>query len=405
MVKLHYDVLSRFNEHIYNGFISSIHLKEEVAVKGNEFWLAEYNKQKYLLPLDIVSHLPIVVSSYDIVKYRGKLYRAVQEYKTVKVTPEKRMSFRELVDWFDYKLSDTKTVMVLGRRKSEPYTLEELERNKKHFLLFKIFMLGAEIGRVNFRVSTAPGFGKDSIVQLLGFLMNDAVSISPRSVASIEYRLVNKLLVLNELSALESGQRDVIWKMLELVGDYKNVYEKSTRASSGTFDQYDISKLSLTIFYNRKEDYEIAGKGDKFFDNIFGSAIQDRFIPFKFEGTIDKKQFRTTPKFNEWENYKEEYLSVIKTIWWYRYHYLEEVAPYEDLINEFVDTNEFLMGRHPLSFYKLAQFMALYAENETDLKQLMNDAYKAYLSYYGANVKQQTLNDGLVEEVDVEDFV
>ena len=114
MVKLHYDVLSRFNEHIYNGFISSIHLKEEVAVKGNEFWLAEYNKQKYLLPLDIVSHLPIVVSSYDIVKYRGKLYRAVQEYKTVKVTPEKRMSFRELVDWFDYKLSDTKTVMVLG---------------------------------------------------------------------------------------------------------------------------------------------------------------------------------------------------------------------------------------------------------------------------------------------------
>ncbi len=406
MVKLHYDVLSRFNDQIYNGFISSIHLKEEVAVKGNEFWLAEYNKQKYLLPLDIVSVLPIVVSSYELIKYRGKLYRLVTGYKTVKVTPEKRMNFKQLVDWFDYKLSTTKTVYVLGKKQVQPYTSEELELNKIHFLLFKIFMLGAEIGRVNFRVSTAPGFGKDSMVQLLGFLMNDAVSISPRSIASIEYRLVNKLLVLNELSALESGQRDVIWKMLELVGDYKNVYEKSTRASQGTFDQYDISKLSLVIFYNRPEDYEIAGKGDKFFDKVFGAAVQDRFIPFKFEGTIDKSQFRATPKLDEWEKFKDEYLAIIKTIWWYREHYLDEVEQFEPVINEFVDTHEFLMGRHPLSFYKLAQFLALYAQNETDLKSLLNHAYKAYLKYYGASESQKTLNnDLLVEEVDIKDFV
>ena len=404
-MKLHYDVLSRFNEHIYNGFISSVHLKEEVAIRGNEFWLAEYNKQKYLLPLDIVSELPIVVDSYDLVKYRSKVYRLVESYKTVKVTPERRMSFRDLVDWFDYKLSKTKELIVLGKRTVEPYTPEELERNKKHFLLFKIFMLGAEIGRVNFRVSTAPGFGKDSIVQLLGFLMNDAVSISPRSVASIEYRLVNKLLVLNELSALESSQRDVIWKMLELIGDYKNIYEKSTRATSGTFDQYDISKLSLVIFYNRKEDYEVVGKGDKFFDNIFGTAIQDRFIPFKFEGTIDKKQFRITPNPDEWKKYKDEYLAVIKTIWWYRYHYLEEVTPYEQVINEFVDTHNFMMGRHPLSFYKLSQFIALYSKDEQELLDLLNTAYKAYLDYYGVSEKQKRISELVVEEVDMKEFM
>jgi len=394
--KLHYNTLSEFSENVYHGFISSIHLKEEVAIRNNQLWLAEYNKMRFLLTPNMVEELPIVVTASEAVKYRGKIYRMIEAYKTVKVTPEKRMSFRELIDWFDFKLADELTINNLGRKQVIKYSEKEKERNKIHFLLFKIFMLGAEIGRVNFRVSTSPGFGKDSMSAILGFLMNDVASTSPRSVAAIEYRLFNKLLVLNELSALESSQRDVIWKMLEMVGDYKNTYEKSTRATSGTFDKYDISNLSLVIFYNRPEDYAMAKKEDKFFDNIFGAAIQDRFIPFRFEGTIDKRQFKRTPPKGTYEKYKDEYLAVLKTIYWYRENYLNEVESFYEFIDNYTDEKQFVFGRHPLSFYKLAVFVALYAKDKDELKFLLDNMYEAYQKYYGMTEEKQKM----IEEID-----
>jgi len=369
-MKLHYTLLREFNRHHYRGFIGRQHLREEIAIKKEKFWLAEYNKQKFLLTDEMVQKLPIVVINYEPVMYRNKVYNYPSEWKTAKLPPEKFMSFRELVDWFKLDMSKTD---VDGNEYSE----EQYEKSLIHNLLYRIIILAAEIDRINFRISTNPGFGKNSIATILGALMNDVSEANPRSAAAVEYRLNNKLLVLDEMSNLESSQKQLIQNLLLQIGDFSPTYEKGTRATHDTYDIYDISHLSLLIFYNRYEDYVNAGQEDKFFDNVFTKAVTDRFPAVRFMGTLDQRQFIKEPNPNDWVLYEEEYKQVMRTIRWYRKHWREEAKD----VSEVMDNYKLYGNRHYQSIYKVLQFIELYSETPDEFKYLANELFNAYYAY------------------------
>ena len=67
-------------------------------------------------------------------------------------------------------------------------------------------------------------------------------------------------------------------------GAYFNTYTKRSRKTNSTQEQYDISNLSLMIFYNLPEYYR--SKNQEYFDEIFTKAVTNRFIPFVFKGQI-----------------------------------------------------------------------------------------------------------------------
>jgi len=398
-MKLHYTNLSNFSRGYYKGFIGKQHLKEEVAIKGEKYWLAEVNKQKFLLTDSVVEALPIVVVEYEPLLYRNKVYNIPTKVKSVKLKPEKKMSFRDLVDWFELKMSEYD---LDGNR----LTVEQYDKSKLQHLLYRIIVMAAEIDRINFRISTTAGFGKNSMVSMLGALMGDVAESNPRSAPAIEYRLFNKLLVLDELSNLESSQKQLIQNILLQIGDFSPSYEKGTRATTDTADIYDISNLSLLIFYNLYEDYVLAGQEQRFFDNVFTKAVMDRFPAVRFYGFLDQNQFLEEPNKDDWVKYADEYKAVISTIRWYRENWVDELTDEKyDWVKETLMNKRLYGNRHRKSLYKVLSFLAVYSLGYEEYTQLSEELFKAYWDYKEALSKNSKSVATTVEEIKIDSFI
>ncbi len=380
-MKWHYNTLQAFNKEYYHGIISSNMLSEELFIKGESYWQVFYNKKRYLLQKDLVDELPIKILKTTDLPYRNKIYHVITEYASVRITPEKKMSFKQLVDGLSLEHS-----------------------NPKDFTFFKILALASEIGRLNFRISSEAGFGKDSVMSVLGFLRNNVSIINPRTTPAVEYRLYNKVLVLNELSNLESSQRKLLQELLLLVGDYKNVYEKSSRSTNDTFDTYDISKLSLVLFYNNLDYYEKIGKEDLFFDNMFTKAVKDRYLPFKLNGSLNMKQFTEALTMQEYHNIMVEnhdyFVDYVRSLEWYSQHFIEEVRRKNWVVN--LDNYPLLVGRHKLLFHQITDYLKLYAENEGEWESWVEFAYDKYKNYQIMVNKNNTYFGEFVQEVEEE---
>ena len=373
MHKLHNTLLKKFNESIYSGFISTVHLKEEVAVKKDMYWLAQYNKKNYLITHDLVEKLPFRIDKSEPLMYRGKVYHQVTEVTPVEIQEKHSIEPYELLDWF---------------------ILEHT--NKEYYKQFMLLMLSAIIGRVNFRVATEAGFGKDSAAMMLGSLMNDVSVTNPRTTAAVEYRLLNKLVVLNEMSNLTSEQRHLLQELLLMIGDYKNTYEKSSRATASTLDTYDVSQLSLVIFHNMYWDYKLKKQEDRYFDNIFTQAVQDRFMPFAFTHfdpeyhnsngvfhagnpcKLDMTQFRDRHDKGAYQLYEPEYKTIMREIKYLRNHYPELLHNYS---RDFVD-NFKLSGRHIDSFDRILDFVDLFSRSKEEFERLATNLYHRHLDYF-----------------------
>jgi len=354
--KFHNRVLNKFAEEYYSGLIDKNHLIEEIVVDDEAFWYAIRNGTKYLIPRSIVTKLPIKVVDTAELRYRGKVYYVVNRYQTIVFKKEKSNSFREIVDDF-CKFEHT---------------------NDKHFLLYKLICMASYLDRVNFRVATNAGFGKDSVWEVLHLLKRDVSVVNPRSMPALEYRLFNTALVLNELSNLESSQRDLVQEFLLLCGDMRMTYEKSTRAvNNKTQDIYDIKGLSLVCMFNDYKYYEEIGKDDKFFDNVFTKAVHDRLMPFKFTGRLQSDQFRLTEKVDiTLARHKAEYIKLLRNLQFYKEHWRDEIKDYK------VDIKPLnLSPRQEQTFNKLLAFINLYSKDYKEFKGLVDELYECHKEY------------------------
>lgn len=358
-MKWQYSVLEKFKRYYYSQTVTASDLIEEIVIQDQTFWLVHLNKVKYLLDVDLIDELPIRITRAEEVPFRNKLYHHVIGYQAVKVLPEHKMSFKELVDGLDLEHS-----------------------NPEDFLVLKLLALASYCGRVNFRVAAPAGFGKDSVFSILKLLTNHVSVVNPRTVPAVEYRLENSVLVLNELSNLGSEQKKLLQELLLLVGDYKSFYEKSSRGTNGGKDVYDISDLSMVILYNPLQYYAKVGGESKFFDNVFTEAVLDRFVPFKLEGKLDMSQFKTltgSELDKVFLSSKDYLLDFLKSLEWYKHHYLDEAKGKGWSVNW--DLLPEIRGRHVVTFEKLLPFLKLYASTLEEFDYLVKLFYNRFLQY------------------------
>lgn len=381
-----YGVVSEFNDSYYTDFLTkkdvsgSEKMVKEVTVFREEsgqviedtlqvndfFYILQKNNVRYLLESSKINNLPIMVGKSMKVGYNKEGFVLITEPKPVGFKPERRLSFRELIDTF------------------APFN----HSNHNKFKLWKICAFSSYLDRINLRIASEPAFGKDSIIALFDDLFGRVGVVQKPTIAKLEYLTHNKLLLVNEFMNLSSQETRDIEQYLLTVGDFKNKYQKRSRASSihSGSEEYDISKFSLILAFNTLTDYV---DGDKiYFDKVHTKQLKERFLPLKFEGKITEDFQRiNNPKQLAIDN-KDFYVSMIKTVNWFSNpsNVTTELKPYKKIESNFTD-------RWKINFETICKFINLYSVDEKEYKLMVLQLYSCHSDYISMiNNGNNTLN-------------
>lgn len=352
-----------------------LHKEVNLEYEGREYhcWVVRKDKRDYLLLNKDLSRLPLRIKETKVITKGSSVYHQIKRCSSIGFTPEKSYTFRELINEF-YNVSHS---------------------NIPHFILFRIIAMASYIERINLRICSNVEFGKDGTFAVLRYLTNQvAVFSKPRTMAKLEYGVVNRVLVVNELVPKTEEEKRNIGDFLLDMGDFKPIYEKKSRASAlhGTRDSYDITNTSLIIFYNTINEIAPTDK-EWYFDYIFGVQHTQRYLPLKFSGKVDIEQFSHKTLYNE--HVDEELLKIARTIEWYKQNYESQLKPYKADLS-FIK----ISGRQRKSFERITYFLNLYSEDEHEFKQLVNMLLKCYYDYENMIKNNTSLNT--FEEPDVQ---
>ncbi len=355
----HNDCITYFNNQLYSDIFTDENLvskKKCITINGEKFYgfFMEKGIKQYFALDEHVEQLPFKVTETIEKDYKNDVFNFIIGITSIKIPAEKKMSFRELVDIMP-QFSHTKPL---------------------HFLLYKIIALAAFIDRVNYRVSTDAGFGKDSVMNIIGHLVDSMANLYGATMAKLEYVLRNKLIILNELGNLKKDEKIQMQEFLLATGAYFNTYTKRSRKTNTTQEQYDISKLSLVLFYNLPSYY--TGKAQEYFDQMFTKAVTNRFIPFVFEGRLTTR-FDKVIDVERIVNLKADtYKDVIATINYFRENPLTSIKYEVD--RNIIKFPKSLM-RYDRSFNVLLKYIAEYSLNQEEFDRLSKELYGCYKKY------------------------
>ena len=352
-----------------------MHKERNLDYEGKEYhcWVVRKDKRDYLLLNKDLNKMPLRIKETKVIKEGNNIFHFIQRCSSVGFAPEKNYTFRELVNEF-YNVSHS---------------------NTPHFILFKIIAMASYVERINLRICSNVEFGKDGTFAVLRYLTNQvAIFSKPKTMAKLEYGVVNRVLVVNELVPKTEEEKRNIGDFLLDMGDFKPIYEKKSRASAlhGTRDSYDITNTSLIIFYNTISEIAPSDK-EWYFDNVFGTNIIERYLPLKFNGKVDIEQFSYKTLYNEHTD--EELLKIARTIEWYKQNYESALKPYKADLS-FIK----ISGRQRKSFERITYFLNLYSSDEHEFKQLVNMLLKCYYDYDNMIKNNKSLNT--YEEPDIQ---
>lgn len=361
----HYDCIQQFNDKLYSDILTVENIRSKqkaIKIDGYKYYgyYMEKGKDMYFMCAVHYDELPFRILEEKVVDYKGDVLRFIITPETINIPAEKRMSFREMID-------------------AAPNFNHS---NPTHFKLFKIIAWLSRIDRVNARISTQAGFGKDSVVNIIQDLVDSTLNIYGATFAKLEYSLINKLIVLNELGNLKPEEKMIMQEFLLAVGAYSNSYTKRTRKTSTTQEQYDISKLSLLVLYNLPSYY--TGKAQEYFDQIFTKAVIDRFIPFVFDGRITTSFDKIIDTKKTMEDNEGLYKDVIATSGYYQKNPVNEIKyiiPEE--INFFPkrSTKKDELERYKRSFMVIAKYVGEYSTTQEEFDMLIRELYECYKKY------------------------
>ena len=369
---LHYDNITEFKrvyqEHLLtvSNMIDGEKFIKKLTDTDGEEW--EYNKfcyvlekggKKYLLEDRYKNDLPIVVTRSEKFSLRGDAYYLIRNYSSAKFVPQKKMSFREMVD----KLS----------------TFDSSSPDQRK--LMWIISLGQMMTRINYRVSTPPAFGKDSVVDICGHLFGHAATIENPTRAKLEYMTVARLLAVNEVVDITSDKWRDVEQFLLQVGAMKPSVTKSSRSLSGSSGEtLDLTSFSISLMYNDIDRYP---KKKKYFDKVCSDQLKDRFFPLRFFGTLkeDFNRIRGVDVESFVREHKTEYEDLIRTFRYYEEHGATEIKKFQttkwavDIAN--------LRDRWRNNVGKIMMFVDLYSETQEEFDKWLGvlfDAHRDYLT-------------------------
>lgn len=362
----HNDALSRFNDELYKNILSEENItSKKIAITLNDIkyygYFLEKGKETYFCPAEHIDKLPFKVGKFEEKDFKGNVFKFIMIPSTIKIPAEKRMSFRDLID----------------------NTPSFTHSNPIHFKLYKILCYTAYCDRINARISTDAGFGKDSIVNIFIQLVNSTKNIYGATFAKLEYNLTNKLLTFNEMGNLKEDDKHNMQEFLLQTGAYFNDYLKRTRKTNSTHEQYDISKLSLLILYNLPEYY--TNKNQEYFDQMFTNAVINRFIPFHFEGVLTTKFGTLIDVDDVMKSNKDFYKDVIATINYYRNNNVKEIKFEVD--KDFVFVKE--LERYSRTFNTILKYISEYSFDQEEFDLLSGELYNCYKNYSSLIIKDK----------------
>jgi len=372
---LHYDLISQFKKAFYKNLLSPEHVisgekrmnKFSYPDGGEDeevnFWgyILEKEGSKYLLPskdkndkfINLNTILPVLATNTTRVSYQGQVYHLIEKPITAKFKTLKQYSFRILVD----KFSSLK------------------HSNPTHHKLLWFIGLSQMMDRANARISTPPGFGKDSVVDILGNLIGKSATIVSPTLAKLEFMTSFKWLAVNEVVDITKTNWRPIEQFLLDAGAFKPEIAKHSRAvSSGVKEMLDISEFSLSLLYNDIDNYT---KKTDYFDFIAKDAVKDRFPAFRLFGTFEE-DFNEIKNINVEQyvkNHWNEYKDLIYTFTYFKKHLFKELHHYTT--KAFDDYPE----RWKTNIGKVLRIIDLYCESQSEFDSWVGNL-KASMSDY-----------------------
>lgn len=293
----HLSYLNKWSNDYYDGVIDICHVvSDKVAKKvfdeiiyGREVEVDKINglKEKYFIKEDIVDQFPIKISNNGIeFSYQSKVYRYITQFQSVQFIKKKMYSYKQFID------------NLANYGHSEP----------DYWTLAKIVVTCAYFDKLNARIVSEASFGKDSLVNVMEMLIGDTSKIVNPTIAKLKFRLLNKVIVLNETSGLKKEDANKLAQFLLSVGDFSSSWENDTRAKNGTKERYNIENNSFLIFHNVRKYYE--DKDLVYFDDQFQHAVIDRFKGLLFKGMVTE-DFSKVPEQDE--EFNKVLVNMIRT--------------------------------------------------------------------------------------------
>ena len=357
----HVDCVSEFNNQLFDGVFTTANITSKkkcipIGEAGDTFYgyFLEKNKESYFALDSYVKQLPFRITKSTETDYKGDVFHAIEDVTEITIPAEKRMSFRDLID------------LVPAFKHNRP----------DHWTLYKILSITAWCDRINARISTDAGFGKDSVANILSALVNSTANMYGATFAKLEFVLKNRLIVLNELGNLKKDDKIQMQEFLLAVGAFFNEYNKRTRKTNSTQEQYDISELSLLIFYNLPDYY--TSKGQEYFDQMFQRAVVNRVMPFVFRGQLTTA-FESNINSKEMVEFgKETYKNVIATLHYFKENNLTDVK-WKVKPSDFPFSDD--LKRYERTFSTILKYVAEYSETQEEFDKLSKELYNCYKTY------------------------
>jgi len=368
---LHYDTLEEFHkEHFKNLFTQEHIVGEERYIKelvqqgsdstyevDNFYVTLVKDNKKYLLRSDMVPKLPIKLTAQTI-KYglKGDVYHYIEETDLIslKVRAEKTMSFKQMVD----NLSLLK------------------HSNRDHYKLLWFMELSQMMGRAYFRISTPPGFGKDSTVDVVGSLIGNTHTIeSNPTTAQLMKLTYSKHLGVNEVVGTPKAEWNRMQQYLLSVTAFKNKITRRSMNMSGTGgDTLDVSDHSISLMYN---DVDCYPKGTTYFDTMASAPIKDRLPSLRLHGVM-KEDFNVL----EGRDVKRLaldnmtfYVALIRAFHYYKNNLESELHFYKvPSLGQYAERWKTNLGR-------LIKIIDLYSESQEEFTRLVEVLFASIKDY------------------------
>lgn len=377
---LEYQVIAKFKEYFYRDVITDAHLVpgqvgiskvtyENGAINDNfNFigYLFKKDGKKYLLSLrdsngrerDLKDMLPFFVTKSMKVIFRNEVYEWIRGHQVAKLKPTPHITFSEVID---------KLCCIS-------------HSHKKHQRLYAIISWMSMFDRLNIRLSTPAGFGKDSMVDFWRDMHGGAGTIENPTVAKLEERsVILQWLVVNELVGIKSEQ----WKDIEIFllasGGFKSEITKRSKAHGIVGEVIDLTRLSLSLFYNDIDHYP---KLDKYMDFTTKKAVLDRFLPIRLYGRVNE-QFEGRHDINM-ENFVRQneymYRRLLESIEYYKINM-------HNIVTDFRPKKVQYPERWMINYKKIEKCIAMDCQTQEEFDERMDefrlciDDYHEMLNY------------------------
>jgi len=357
----HNDVTGKFNEKLYDGVLTSSNIvsKEQQynfvkqgVLTGYKIELPHDNKV-YFLQTKYIHLLPLKIKPKGTKKdvFRNDVMHIITDCETRRITPNKDISFRTLVDWFcNFEHS-----------------------SDIDWLLYKIITIVGAIDRINYHIISEKGFGKDSVVDAIAEFINSTSNIYSATFAKLEYSLQNEFIVLNEMGNLKKDDKYLMQTFLLSCAAYRNKYIKKSRKTDNTQESYNIKKLSIAVLTNPDKYYK--DKKQETFDEMFQGAVQDRLMKFYFKGQLTHEFATNFNAENVFTLNKTFFKKITRTLLFLRQNPDKMTGvdwEYEIVLDK-------TLQRHKRTWGVICKYISLYAKDKAEYKFLIDTLYDRHL--------------------------